>query len=108
MLGYQTVALLENRVDCHSGLGALGSRDNGELHIARGVAHDVNTGHAGSAEMIRLDRALARELASQLLRKIALLLLACHKEYGVAFHVLAARQPNAADLTVCMVDTGDG
>ena len=66
---------LQRLVDRDARLRSLGGGDDGELDVAGGIADDIDAGDARLAEMIGLDGSLARELAPEPLREIALLRL---------------------------------
>src|SRR6266513_4345718 len=73
-------ALLQRLVDGDRGLGALGGRDNGKLHVARGIADDVQAGNMGLTERSGLDRAALVHFAAKARGDLALLALARAEE----------------------------
>src|SRR5262245_6006366 len=83
---------LQRLVDGDTGLGAFSGGDDDELHVARGVADDVDARHAGLAEQVGLDGALAGELAAETLRQPALLALARRDEHRLAVQATAVGQ----------------
>ena len=84
--------LLKRLVDRDARLRTFRGGHDGELHVPRRIADDVDAGDARLAEAIGLDRSLSRELASEPLREVGLLRLRARDECAVALHRVAGGQ----------------
>src|SRR5688572_30636324 len=85
-LDRQADPFLQRFVNRDASLRPLGSSHDGELHVARCVADDIDAGHTCLAKVVRLDGSLSCELASQSLSELRLLRLRQRKEHRAARH----------------------
>src|SRR5258705_2901754 len=104
----QSVTALQRLVDGDCRLRPFGGSDNGELHVARRVAHDVQAGDVGLAEMVCLDRAKAIHVASEARGDVALLALAGGEEDGLAVDRPAVGERDRPHQGAVVVDARDG
>lgn len=62
---------------CHC---SLRGRNDRELNLSRRIAGDVQACHVGSFVVVRIDRALCRQVAAQFGKEIRFLMLSVHDE----------------------------
>ena len=91
---------LELLVDQDGSLRALRRRDDHELYVERGVAHDEYSRHAGLPVTIGLDRPLPRELAPELRRERLLLIWPGREEQRAARDASPVLQPHRGQPAV--------
>jgi hypothetical protein len=86
LASYQTfltqILLLQLLVDRNCCLGSFGSGNDDELHIPRGIACDIQSGHSCSFMAIGSDRPGACECTTKLAGKAAALILTGREEKG--------------------------
>src|SRR5688500_3410654 len=98
---------LQRLVDGDSRLRAFGGGDDHELHVARGVAHDVEAGNARLTEVIGVHRALVRQLAAKLARELAPLTLRTGEEGGVEGLIGAIGEGEPPEPSALVLQAGD-
>jgi hypothetical protein len=92
--GAQPFLLLHPPVHRESRLRPFGGGDDRELHVARCVSGDVQSGHARTLEAVGLDRSLAVEATSEASRQVGAVRLSGREEERGARETFSVAEPD--------------